>query len=637
MLLIFGQIGDPRQHSIDGTVTIFHAQDAFPPVSWPVCDSHFKALVQLGPGPNRLRFDFTSSKLATGGFPPPVHSSHLNVNCLPLANAPPLELAILLGKDSNGTFDAVPERISREGNDLDMAIRKFRMAAYLWQSFTGEQMFRNSFGRRCFRFEEEWQTGTLSRRDSSSGHMRNEAKVHVIRCEKTVAELRSLQSQPDGPSGSQEGLFDIAKDAVRDHFKTLPGQQRYVSVLLLDAHWDNVTQKVNGHGALGSSEDDIKLSIFGSHNLQSYPSCMEEVVSAFTDCTRTDTAHVSNDNNESGSSWEAASRGIGAHLHETGHLFGCPQQEDGVMLRDYLRFNRTFTVRESYSTRVKSPGLRLCMPTDECHWHRLDALRFRFHPCFRLATDPPPNPDTSIQVFPVDNGKILITAASGVAFIELFSEGDDTCGAFVEYVNSDAAPFAAPKQVIITESELRRQLSDKKKNKKLRLEIYSGSLTSHTVPDVSLLKAKHSTVKIPKGQVGYKGNRLGSSPVEGSTEEKLILESTHIQTKLLTSVKVYHGSAVEGLEFCYEDSTTQLFGRKDSSEKSEFVLGENILSSLRSRIHTLISSGVSLDTRRGEIILGFYVRASSCIEGIEVITSLGRKSGVFGNPKGGSG
>jgi hypothetical protein len=50
----------------------------------------------------------------------------------PLAT-PPLQLVILLGKDSPGTFDAVPARIEKEGNGLEIAIRKFRMAAYLWK------------------------------------------------------------------------------------------------------------------------------------------------------------------------------------------------------------------------------------------------------------------------------------------------------------------------------------------------------------------------------------------------------------------------------------------------------------------------------------------------------------------------
>jgi hypothetical protein len=45
----------------------------------------------------------------------------------------------------------------------------------------------------------------------------------------------------------------------------------------------------------------------------------------------------------------------------------------------------------------------------------------------------------------------------------------------------------------------------------------------------------------------------------------------------------------------------------------------------------------STDTRRGEILLGFYVRAGLWIDGIEILTSFGRKSGVYGNAKGGSG
>lgn len=44
-----------------------------------------------------------------------------------------------------------------------------------------------------------------------------------------------------------------------------------------------------------------------------------------------------------------------------------------------------------------------------------------------------------------------------------------------------------------------------------------------------------------------------------------------------------------------------------------------------------------VDIRRGEILLGFYVRAGAWIDGIEILTSLGRKSGIYGNAQGGSG
>ena len=59
------------------------------------------------------------------------------------------------------------------------------MAAYLWQAFTAEQMNRNSFGRRCYRYEEEWQPGSLTWKDMETGQMRNEAKIHIIRMDKT--------------------------------------------------------------------------------------------------------------------------------------------------------------------------------------------------------------------------------------------------------------------------------------------------------------------------------------------------------------------------------------------------------------------------------------------------------------------
>lgn len=44
-----------------------------------------------------------------------------------------------------------------------------------------------------------------------------------------------------------------------------------------------------------------------------------------------------------------------------------------------------------------------------------------------------------------------------------------------------------------------------------------------------------------------------------------------------------------------------------------------------------------IDTRRGEIILGFYLRSGVWIDGLEILTSLGRRSGVYGNSTGGSG
>jgi len=117
-------------------------------------------------------------------------------------------------------------------------------------------------------------------------------------------------------------------------------------------------------------------------------------------------------------------------------------------------------------------------------------------------------------------------------------------------------------------------------------------------------------------RTGFRGKKLGRSQLEGSSPVEVILESTHLQTKLLTSVKVYSGYALDGIEFCYEDGHSQLFGKRGGKPGGDEFF---------------------LDTRRGETILGFYLRAGLWVDGIEILTSTGRRSGVYGNATGGSG
>jgi hypothetical protein len=664
VLLVNGEIGDPKQKPLDGTLTINHDRDgiSFPPTHWPVSESYFKALVYLSPGWNKIRFDFSSPKLSSSSNPSaaPMHSSFLMLNYLPLNSAPPLHLVILAGKDSPCTFDASPHRKETEGNDLDLAMRKFRMAAHLWQAFTAEQMYRNKFGRRCFRFDEEWQTGTLSMRDWETGTMKNEAKVHLVRSDKTVDELRGLQfAQQYGPADKKGDLYSIAADAVGKHFGMRPGQKQYVACMLIDSQWDPEANTIRAHAALGGGSDTLSLAIFGSHALQSYPSCIEEVVPSFMDCTPTDTKHVANDCNESGSSWEAANIGIGAHMHEVGHLLGSPHQENGVMLRDYVRLNRTFLIREPYSTRTKSQGMKVCRQEDECGWHRLDVLRFRHHPCFRLPADESTvGQDDSIQFFPVDNGRIICCAASGISFVEIRTEGDDLCRQWIDYNTNDPRTSSIPRQITLTEADIRSRIPENKRKRKISLEVFSGGSGKAKIDDIDALLSKKNTVNLPavrqapkqdegltmnalngvvglgksfESRLGFKSRKLGHSQLEGSKEHVVILESANIQSKLLTSVRIYSGLALDGIEFCYEDGKTQLFGKRGGKPGGdEFFLGM----SDPSRSSNLLTWS---DTRRGETILGFYLRAGAWIDGIGILTSTGRRSGVFGNPTGGSG
>lgn len=497
---------------------------------------------------------------------------------------------------------------------METAIRKFRMAAYLWQAFTTEQMVRNKMQRRCFRFEEEWQTGTASYRDREQNTMRNEAKIHVIRSSRTLAEIRDPNRAQQNQKGSATGdLYNIAGEAVKEYFKPAQGQHIYASVLILDAHWDRKLNMITGHAALGGSFGNIHMGIFGSQALHAYPSTFEEVVPAFTDCTRTNTNCVANDCNESASSWEACNIGIGAHLHETGHLFGCPHQESGVMLRDYVTLNRSFTTREPFCVRTNSKG-GLVLQKDECGWHRLDVLRFRNHPCFRLPGDPKLPSDKSVQAWPVDNGNVLVTAASGVAYVEIFAEGDNECHTWIEYGDGNGrGPIQ--RQVVLTDQELRSRLPEHKRGKKLKISVHSYGGESHDIGDFGLLASKASTLKMSNGHVAFRGAKLGISQLEGSQPQEVIFASTTSQ-KMMVGIRVYHGFALDGIEFVYEDKSTQLFGKRGGKPGgSEF----------------------NLDTRRGETILGFHVLAGFWIDGIQILTTTGRKSEIFGNQSGGSG
>jgi len=135
-------------------------------------------------------------------------------------------------------------------------------------------------------------------------------------------------------------------------------------------------------------------------------------------------------------------------------------------------------------------------------------------------------------------------------------------------------------------------------------------LTMNTLDNVMGLGRSFET------RQGFKSKKLGFSQMQGSEPQEIIFDSTNLQTKLMTSIKVYSGNSLDGIEFCYEDGHSQLFGKRGGKTGGDEIF---------------------FDTRKGEILLGFYVRAGLWIDGIEIVTSTGRRSGVFGNPTGGSG
>jgi hypothetical protein len=118
------------------------------------------------------------------------------------------------------------------------------MAAYLWQVYTAEQMFRNFPGsaiaggsaRRSFRVEEEWADDTLSLQEHSVRRMT--AKVHVVRSPMKIEEMNVEAGKEEG-----KGLKTIVREALDAYGPPFTvaegynGPEPIVLCLLLDSHW----------------------------------------------------------------------------------------------------------------------------------------------------------------------------------------------------------------------------------------------------------------------------------------------------------------------------------------------------------------------------------------------------------------
>ncbi|OMJ09173.1 putative zinc metalloproteinase, partial [Smittium culicis] len=171
-IIIHGSIvNNPHKN---GKVSVLHPY--FPTMVYDVVEGFFKAIVELEGGENNITFVFNNEKT-------PETSENLCIRMKPNLEAPPLNLVMVIGKDSIGKFDFDPSYPPKSDDYLDLARRKLICTAYLWQAFIAEQMRRAGYGFRTIRFEEEYVEDTMTNRDN---YKRMNAKVHIIKSELTV-------------------------------------------------------------------------------------------------------------------------------------------------------------------------------------------------------------------------------------------------------------------------------------------------------------------------------------------------------------------------------------------------------------------------------------------------------------------
>ncbi|KAG1494062.1 hypothetical protein G6F47_000324 [Rhizopus delemar] len=574
-LLIHGRAGK-RDDVFDLPIQV--VCNDFGSTHWPCVNSYFKALVHLLPGPNTVTLLFANTTL------------HFHVHYLPLLQNPPLSLVILVGADSDASFDVPPEK--RRQNKLEVAIEKFRMAGYLWQAFCAEQMDRNGMGRRTFRLEEAWLPDTVSAQDK--GTMRTTAEVHVVRSAKTVRELRDRRRAQQGgeEDESVESLFGICLEDLKRH-----GRFRHpchVACLILDSHWDPTEQVILGHAALGGGAGDLRLGIFGSHSLHAWPASIEDVVPCMMNDTLTDTRYVANDAGESGTWWMALNIGMGAMLHEVGHLYTLEHTPSGIMSRGFNNWNRTFMAKE--------PGYGPIPPEDEkgSHWHRSDIMRLRFHPAFRLPQDGPKGFISSEMpsFIPLESGQLEIKAPGGLSMIVMSVDGHYRT--HVEFLKEQ------PKHLVLSTADVYQQCQCSP-NESIKIDAVSVNQQEKSVDNLLSFLTQHKA-QLP----GIHGTVIKSDVygnVEGESKYTVVFMNGTYR-KELVHITIHHGAFLDGFVLHWSDGSKEVIGKLGGGRSGFAVLP-------------------------GERIQGLVVRCGDWIDGLQFKMSSGRVSPWYGGHGGG--
>ncbi len=297
LALIIGQINPAPPYG--SSVTVSAAPH--PPVRFPVHpNGRFKALAPLTPGENAVHIECGGASTMHPVFYQPLQTR-------------PISLIVVAARDSPLAFDDV------RPTNFDMAARRLRMAAYLWQAYTGEQMMRAGFGARTFQFETEWGVDTVSQ----AGVQAQIPKVTLVRSNHSMSEIRDENKAQQGSGSGKQDLYGMMREAVENAPEFRGRKDLQAAVLILDA--TNRKGLIVGHAALGGAGIPFPLAIFGSHTCFSWPETLDQVVPAFLCRDPVDTRSCGIDA-EGKDYGMAAQVGIGAMMHEVGHMLTCPHQ-----------------------------------------------------------------------------------------------------------------------------------------------------------------------------------------------------------------------------------------------------------------------------------------------------------------------
>ncbi|CAF1351543.1 unnamed protein product [Adineta steineri] len=476
----------------------------------------------------------------------------------------PVHLVMVVAKDSKLVYDAEPGEV----NNLESAKWKYRTMAWLWQSFTDDQIYKknSNSGHRCFRLDET---------ELINGEYY--PKIHVLQTDMTTAQIQAKESN----------IFDMCKEVVLNNPtkfikpQNLPLQ---FTCLFLDSHYIPDEDRIAGHAALGSDwNSDYNWGIFGSHLLYSHPQNLTEMKNKFNDIRPVNKKYTSND----GGDYRArvCNVGIGAFLHELGHSFGL-HHNYGVMLRGFDNFNRAF-----YSVELSTNNVWTSVITNVndqyASWSKVDAEIMLPHHLFRLKNDPIIDMvDKNIQLFTTSSNSFLLYANVGIRMLAFYSNDD---GKYPQYLTYEPAL----KTIDVDMSTSMELMNYKINNKEINLLVI---LKNGRMVEFGKIFSEVNNGLITADV--FKTKRFG--PVYENQVEFNVDFTVNNNARLLT-IGVYYDNYVHGLEFTYTDNTVRFFGYKIGN-KGSFSLVNKELTVVR------VQSGAWIDA------LQFCFSATDCTQ-----------------------
>ncbi|KAI5960445.1 uncharacterized protein KGF55_004738 [Candida pseudojiufengensis] len=647
----------------------------FPPQYFEVNNGQFKAILHVSPGlPNSFKAEIYDNALINSfgfpdynGKPHVVDSGFLKLCFNPLPQNKPVYLCLIRGKDSRNVYDMPGYRLARgERPTLENAIKKLKVSGRLMQAYYQDEMRTAGFSNRSIQFVEETVSDqSIFGYNVNSPTPHQEIKVFVLTSPKSVKELRSPDLAQQNPNAKDSGgLFSHAIDLIKstpEIFNSRNDTAVQCVVMYLDSTYDKKRDLILTHAALGGGTNDVKLGIFGSHGLHSFPQNFPLVTPSFLDDTPLSKSEVANDAGQCSTSYECLNICFGAWIHEASHSFGCPHQVDGVMLRDYVVLNRSFMTRELRNERTHSSGEIIGTNgrwSSVCHFNILDLIRFLYHDSFSLPIDnfgksfsTTKRPDHSYEFFtapssyPLTNSSVT-KSDNGIFLLEIVD--GDLARYHQAYLPHMYGGVGLQTQIEINYQEYLNKLRSKKRDAndayKVRVLSLGGDLFIDNFKAHSSQQHKdmiESDFGLGKGKLkGAKSLLLGKANGQ--------IHYVNFNIKSIFKVSIYSGNALNGFRFHFNaDNTSKTPGVPERNYLKKFfnnkpnagppvIDSSGFKESVKANVLVGRDNAGSTDfvLEKDEYIIKFNIRNGAWIDAIQFVTNK-RVSPMFGNAKGG--